>query len=236
MPTTLAPMHIQLEHSNQMERYYRFHAGIYDATRWAFLFGRDYAIDKIAQLTPPVSNIFEIGCGTGYNLRELHKKLPKAQLTACDISGSMLRRAKRSTRHITPEPKLIQAAYGIDPVNVTPDVILLSYCLTMVNPGWQQLILQAKEDLKTDGHIVVVDFHDSPSSGFKTWMSQNHVRMKGEILPFLQEHFSLNEFEVKPAFGGLWRYFVYVGRVKGQNENLINQARISQLDPEAVQF
>jgi S-adenosylmethionine-diacylgycerolhomoserine-N-methlytransferase len=35
-------------HASRMDRYYRFHAKIYDATRWSFLFGREALIRQVA--------------------------------------------------------------------------------------------------------------------------------------------------------------------------------------------
>ena len=95
-----------------------------------------------------------------------------------------------------------------------PQVILFSYCLTMVNPSWDTLILQAKEDLVDDGMIAVVDFHNSPSRLFKKWMGKNHVRMDGHILPFLQDHFDTVKYEIRRAYLGLWHYTLYIGQKK----------------------
>lgn len=55
----------------QLERYYRFHATIYDATRWLFLFGREGIIREIRARLPEDGEIVEIGCGTGRNLARL---------------------------------------------------------------------------------------------------------------------------------------------------------------------
>lgn len=219
--------------AKRMERYYRFHAAIYDATRWAFLFGRDRALDEIARLAPPASRILEVGCGTGRNLRGLHRRLPGAQLFGVDISSSMLRRAGHAVRRLGASVLLHKAAYGSDHLSAQVDTILFSYCLTMVNPGWQQLILQAKKDLAKAGRIVVVDFHDTPSHAFRRWMGYNHVQMNGEILDFLHRHFSLIEFEVRPVFFGLWRYFVYVGTVEVGTMPATDDDAL-RLDPEAL--
>ena len=84
----------------------------------------------------------------------------------------------------------------------------------MVNPSWDTLILQAKEDLVDDGIIAFVDFHNSPSRLFKKWMGKNHVRMDGHILPFLQDHFDTVKYEIRRAYLGLWHYTLYIGQKK----------------------
>ena len=53
-----------------LDRYYRWHAHFYDATRWAFLFGRKALIRLAAKQLQP-RRILEVGCGTGKNLAEL---------------------------------------------------------------------------------------------------------------------------------------------------------------------
>jgi S-adenosylmethionine-diacylgycerolhomoserine-N-methlytransferase len=80
-------------------------------------------------------------------------------------------------------------AYGAETSSPKADIILFSYCLTMVNPHWQELILQAKEDLKEGGIVAVVDFHNSRFPLFKRWMDKNHVRMDSHILPFYKPIF-----------------------------------------------
>ena len=70
--------------------YYRFHARIYDATRWSFLFGRDRLINLAAEtvardgLERP-ARVAEIGCGTGRNLLALSRALPGASITGVDL-------------------------------------------------------------------------------------------------------------------------------------------------------
>src|SRR5262245_5775143 len=52
-------------HGNAMSRYYAWHSRIYDATRWAFLFGRDAILDDLG--LEAGQTVVEIGCGTGRN-------------------------------------------------------------------------------------------------------------------------------------------------------------------------
>jgi S-adenosylmethionine-diacylgycerolhomoserine-N-methlytransferase len=82
----------------------------------------------------------------------------------------------------------------------------------MINPQWEELIRQAKADLKPGGVIAVADFFDSRFEWFKTHMGNNHVRMDGHLLPLLEQEFTTLSHVVKPAYGGVWDYFVHLGR------------------------
>jgi S-adenosylmethionine-diacylgycerolhomoserine-N-methlytransferase len=204
--------------ARKMERYYAFHAKIYDTTRWSFLFGRRKLVDTLPLERLTKKTIFEIGCGTGFNLLRLSKNFPKARLIGFDISKIMVVRAEEKLRNIPNKLEILNQAYGehfaVNRGEVAAreaDVVIFSYCLTMVNPNWEILLDQAYCDLKPGGLIAVVDFHTSKSGVFKTWMGKNHVRMDAHILPYLQTHFQTKQLEVTAAYGGLWQYFSFVG-------------------------
>lgn len=193
-----------------IERYYRLHASIYDATRWSFLFGRAELLGRIAGCGSP-SRILEVGCGTGNNLVKLRRLFPRAELAALDISADMLRQARKNLdaqgRHV----KLLHRAYDQSLASGTFDLILFSYSLTMMNPDCMQAIDHARQDLAPTGRVAVVDFHDSALPWFQRWMGLNHVRMDGHLLPVLRARFRPLTLEVRRAYGGLWRYFLFIG-------------------------
>lgn len=198
--------------ANQLEQYYRFHAKLYDATRWSFLFGRQAIIHLVAQRQTP-ANILEVGCGTGKNLLTLAQTFPEATITGLDLSEDMLTVARRNLSEESDRVNLLHVSYN-KPLNPTEpyDLILFSYALTMFNPGWDTAIDHAQADLAVGGAIAVVDFHDSPMSLFKRWMGVNHVRMDGHLQPKLETLFEAQLSETKSAYGGLWRYLLYIGK------------------------
>lgn len=195
-----------------LERYYRLHAKVYDASRWSFLFGRDRLLRLLAAYNQP-RNILEVGCGTGRNLQRLRPLFPHAQLTGLDLSQDMLDQARRKLAGASPPIIWRHQAYD-QPLQSDPpfDLLLFSYALTMFNPGWLEAIAAAHHDLAPGGLVAVVDFHTSPFPWFVRWMAYNHVRLAGHLLPALQDQFSTRHLEIRPAYGGLWSYFLFIGQ------------------------
>ncbi len=202
---------IQQEQHRFIERYYRVHAGMYDLTRWSFLFGREALLRQVAARVSP-ARILEVGCGTGKNLVQLGRQFPQARLWGLDLSGDMLAVARKKLRNLSPRLTLIQAAYD-RPVEGKPlfDLVLFSYALSMFNPGWEQALTAASRDLAPGGAIAVVDFHDSGLPMFKRWMGLHRVRLDGHLLPGLKSRFPRHEATVRPAYGGVWSYFRFLG-------------------------
>jgi S-adenosylmethionine-diacylgycerolhomoserine-N-methlytransferase len=193
--------------------YYRRHAHIYDLTRWAFLFGRRELIRSTARLGNP-KRILEIGCGTGRNLTLMAGQFPDAEITGIDLSEDMLNKARPKLSVYGNRVQFINRAYDGPLFPAAPfDLIVLSYCLSMINPGFEKVLEHCAEDLSPNGYIAIADFHSSPFWWFKRWMSINHVRMDEQISKSLASLAYVPELVgVSKAFGGLWNYLVYVGR------------------------
>lgn len=202
--------------STRMERYYRFHSQIYDATRWSFLFGRQAILQYV---TNQPRRILEVGCGTGKNLLDLARHFPQADIVGLDISDSMLQVARRKISPFKERVWLLQRSYD-RPFNSdeTFDLVLFSYSLTMMNPGWSEAIDSAYQDLAEGGMIAVVDFHDSAWPAYKRWMGVNHVRMDGHLLPYLSHRFQPQTSRVCAAYGGVWQYLMFAG-IKEREKN-----------------
>lgn len=195
-----------------VEKYYRLHARIYDATRWSFLFGRTAILADIARLTKPV-RILEVGCGTGKNLAGLCRKFPQAAVTGLDLSAPMLEVARRKTAPFGSRVGLLHRAYDAPLGDLTGyDLVLFSYALSMFNPGFEAAIQAAAADLAPGGCIAVVDFHATRLGFFESWMGVNHVRMNGQLRPLLEAAFQPQLNRIDHAYGGVWQYLTFVGR------------------------
>lgn len=200
--------------TQKLQGYYRWHAPIYDATRWSFLFGRKRIVSLAAKVLSGnnAPRILEVGCGTGRNLKDLAKTFPKAQITGVDLCAPMLEKAKQNIAAYAGRVTLQHQAYGPEllPEN-SCDLVLFSYALTMFNPGFDAALDTARTHLKPGGVVAVTDFHDSRWGGFKSWMWANHVRMEGHLVPALDERFERKQLLVRGAYAGVWEYFLYLG-------------------------
>lgn len=200
------------EQQNTIQTYYQLQSKIYDRTRWSFLFGRRKVITELPFAGEDAFHLLEVGCGTGYNLANLARRFPHARLTGLDLSEDMLGIARRNLRSFSGRIDLRLEPYGTGTDFGAVDAILFSYSLTMINPQWRELLAQARADLRPGGVIAVADFHDSRFSWFKAHMGNHHVRMDGHLLPVLQSEFQPLTAVVRPAYGGIWHYFRFVGR------------------------
>lgn len=204
-----------------IEGYYRIHAPIYDITRWTFLFGRKDLLSQAFTIAKP-NSILEIGCGTGINLSRLATMLPDSSLTGLDASRSMIDRCTNRMKDHRLRTSLLHHPYN-KPVSLIPgrtnhqkfEMVLFSYSLSMMNPGWEQALEFASIDLRPDGLIAVVDFHDTPHEWFRSWMGFNHVRMEGHLLRSLNRSFSPIRTEIRKGYGGLWQFFLFIGTSPG---------------------
>jgi S-adenosylmethionine-diacylgycerolhomoserine-N-methlytransferase len=195
-----------------LRQYYKHHAKIYDATRWSFLFGRRALLRSICRDCSP-RRILEVGCGTGRNLAALSRLFPNARLTGVDLSEAMLRVARKHFSRDNGRVRLLQTTYDLPVAPEHPfDLVVFSYTLSMINPGWSHAIRCAAADLAPNGTVAALDFHDSPLRPFKSWMQMNHVRMDSHLLPELSLSFRPDRFEIRSAYAGIWRYFLYIGR------------------------
>ena len=201
----------RLELMSGIERYYQFHAKIYDLTRWIYVFGRKELVKRVSDYAAP-KRILEVGCGTGKNLVTLSRVFPCAEITGIDMSSAMLAVARKKTEGAGSRVILHQMSYDRPFSRSKPfDCILFSYCLSMMNPGWMQAIKSALSELKTNGFIAVVDFHESPLRILRAWGRLNYVRFGGHLLPYLAAVAKPTIAERRAAFFGLWEYFIFVG-------------------------
>ena len=198
---------------NTIRNYYQLHAKLYQATRWSFLFGRKRLIKALKIPSKSNKTILEVGCGTGHNLHRLASRYSNLHLIGVDISPDMLQVASKKLQSQSRRVLFLEKPYapGSWTLPGKPDIILFSYCLTMINPGWEDALERANDDLGAEGLIAVVDFHSSPFGFFRRWMGYNHVRMDNHLLPVLEAQFTAVHTEIRQAYGGLWQYFLFVG-------------------------
>ena len=195
-----------------VQRLYRFHAPIYDWTRWAFLFGRKRTVRAL--VLRPTDAVLEIGCGTGLNFPLLVGALDPARgrLVGLDFSLDMLRKAEKrkraeNWRHVD----LVGADACRIPLDRSFDAILFAYSLTMIS-DWARALESAYERLKPGGRLGVLDFDTGSGWGpfgavLRFWLRLHHVEPKRPYVEKMEALFP--ELRVVRALGGY--YFVAVG-------------------------
>ncbi len=198
-----------------IQRYYQLQSRIYDATRWAFLFGRKNLIKQLPFDVNDDFNALEVGCGTGHILYQLGSHYPRASMTGLDISASMLNKAAKKLNPISDRVILYEGTFNVNwlpPVGY--DVIIFSYTLTMLNPNWPYFLHLAQFFLNPSGKIAIVDFHDTDWSAYKRFMALNHLNVEGKILPYIQQQFQPEFKKISPGLFGIWRYFNFIGSLE----------------------
>lgn len=196
-----------------VQRFYRFHAYVYDTTRWTILHGRRQAVASLN--LRPDSRVLELGCGTGLNFRHLLEYLDPAEgrLTGVDFSADMLgRAAKRVARHGWSNVDLVQADAATLDLSRQFDAVFFAYSLTMI-PDWRAALRRACHHLAAGGTLVVLDFSRFQGWGplgpvLRAWLRLNHVQTQRPYEEELRR--LLYAFQIRYWLGGY--SFTGVGR------------------------
>lgn len=191
--------------STAVQTFYRYHAYVYDWTRWMILHGRKQAVARLD--LRPDGEVLEIGCGTGLTFRYLLDQLDpqRGRLVGLDFSPDMLRRArKRVAAHGWKNVELVEADAAKLDLGRRFDGILFAYSLTMI-PDWQAAIDRAQQHLKPGGRMVVLDFGRFQRWGplgavMRGWLRLNHVETLRQYENRLHEVFP--DLDVHHWLGG----------------------------------
>ncbi|MCC2687362.1 MAG: methyltransferase domain protein [Rhizobiaceae bacterium] len=215
-------MSTSLGHQQLMNGVYRRQRHIYDITRRFFLLGRDPMIAGLA--VPQGGSVLEIGCGTGRNLIEIHRRYPHACLYGIDISHEMLtttgaaiarRGLQRKTRLALADAALFDPSRTFGQNDF--DRIVISYSVSMI-PAWETVVRQAAAHLAPGGELHIVDFGDQRGlpgwfrAALYRWLGAFHVTPRASLF-----HVSA---EVARAIGGeakatrLYRGFAWIAVIR----------------------
>ena len=188
-----------------VQNFYRYHARIYDSTRWMILHGRRRAVEMLKLRSD--SQVLEVGCGTGLNFSHVLDRLDPSsgRLMGLDFSQAMLARAERRVaRHAWPNVELLHA----DAVNMslgrTFDGILVAYSISMI-PDWAAALRRAFDHLKVGGRMVVIDFGGFAGWGplgplMRGWLKLNHVQIQDHYIEEMRRIFG--PVELRHWLGG----------------------------------
>lgn len=197
--------------NTRLQSYYQRHAPFYDATRWSFLFGRRSLIYSLPAL-PSNPRILEVGCGTGWNIKQLEMQYPDAYIIGVDLSAAMLKKARKRLTN-SQNVRVLNHHYGSDALESQSfDLILFSYSLTMMGEQIENILQHTMHDLKKNGRIAIVDFHSSPFALFEKWMQKNYVQINGSVLRLSNKYYNPEFCSIQKAYGGLWSYVQFIGK------------------------
>ena len=200
-----------------LKRYYRWNSHLYDATRWAILWGRkwlgDYLRIELEELSkknptaPSTPCIVEIGCGTGYHLSALAPVFKNSVFYGFDASTHMLNKAYKKI-HKLKNVQLREEYFSSNSLqHSSVDCFICSYSMSM-NENIPTLIESIHQNMKVSGVLYIVDFLSPSSDWFYRWMMLHGVYIHSEIIVELQNTFKSVEYESKRGFFGLYRYGV----------------------------
>jgi S-adenosylmethionine-diacylgycerolhomoserine-N-methlytransferase len=165
-------------HRDFLNRYYGLTRHIYDATRRYYLLGRDAALSQVLQT--PWHRLIEIGPGTGRNLRKLEAARPHAHYGGVEASDAMLAHARKRLPFAHLVHGHAEDADYAQLLGARPDIVLFSYCLSMVQDP-ERALIRARQSLAPGGRVVIVDFGDLGAlprplaRGLRGWLATFHV-------------------------------------------------------------
>lgn len=188
-----------------VQQFYRYHAAVYDLTRWTLLFGRRAAVEALQ--VRPDSRVLEIGCGTGLNFAHTIRRLDpmKGTLSGLDFSKHMLLRARRRVaRHHWGNVSLISGDASKLDLPDRFDRVLFGYSLSMM-PAWKTSLGRAAAHLEPGGRLVVLDFGRFEKWGpfgpvMREFLRLNHVTTQRDIGEAMKAFF--DRVTVRHALGG----------------------------------
>ncbi len=198
--------------ASAVQRFYRYHAHVYDATRWLILPGRRAAVEALG--LRPQSTVLEIGCGTGWNFPLIAEQLDPKQgrVVGLDFSEPMLAKAcKRLSDKGLSNFELIRGDATDLRLDRRFDAVLFAYSLSMID-DWEVAIARAVEHLASSGRLVILDFGEFDAWGpaapaIRAWLGLHHVRVRRPYLQALARR--LNTLRVRRGLGGY--FFMAVG-------------------------
>ncbi|MBK98026.1 MAG: hypothetical protein CL672_04445 [Balneola sp.] len=194
-----------------LKRYYRWNSLLYDATRWAILWGRawfhNYLRIELKQIKKEYErlSIIEVGCGTGYHIAALAPEFRDCMFYGYDVSVHMLDKASSKVSDLK-NVQLRQEFFSSNSIErSSANCFICSYSISM-NEDIHHCIKAIHDTLSTTGVLYVVDFISSSSDWFNRWMILHGVYVQSEIISKLQYSFKSVEYETKRGFLGLYYY------------------------------
>ncbi|TWU25649.1 class I SAM-dependent methyltransferase [Bythopirellula polymerisocia] len=125
-------------------------------------------VSLIAEKLPQEGNILEVGCGTGFNLRNMASRLPDCQLTGVDLSVEHVEGAvKEASKYANvrfEQGDFHQLRFD----DAAFDAVFAIECLCQ-GTDWQGALAEIQRVLRPGGKLIVIDcFRDAPLETYDT--------------------------------------------------------------------
>ena len=190
-----------------LDRFYRWHAPVYDWTRPFILFGRSRLLAGLDLRAGEL--VLDVGCGTGWSFERLARR--GARVVGVEPSEAMRAQAasRIERRGLGDRVVLDPRPYGSRRDLGSADAVVMSYSLTMM-PAFERALQAARADLRPGGTLAVVDFLGGCTRLVDRWLAANHVGPGGPRLERLGELFPRHR--LRTVHSGFWRHFLLWAR------------------------
>lgn len=199
----------------ETERSYILPKQIEAAVRCALLPGRRILLEQVAAQRTP-KRILVMGQWRATDLTHMQDSFPRARLTVIGSMpahpGSAASAFNEKADEKTDAIRWFAGPYT-EPVKTTHafDLALVAYGLGHNNLALETIIAALQSDLRPGGLVAVVDYHDAPFTPMRAWLRHRAIQANGHLLPTLTTHFKRSTVAVESAYGGLWRYLLFLG-------------------------
>lgn len=202
-----------------LEKYYKWHAPIYDLTRWSFLRGRAELVNCLLK-EKQKRMILELGCGTGWLLARGASKDHLSSWHGIDLSASMIKIAQKRLFNKA-NVQVLHGDFLTYKSDQKYDVIYASYSLSMMSSLYEQLFPKIVDLLQPNGKLYVVDFYETSSDLFKKWMNVNHVSFLNNHEVEFRKYFEVLSLQKTSMYLGLWKYAIMELQSKNHEHSLL---------------
>lgn len=166
-----------LEYYQQSDRGYRLFHSREGAMHVALNCEEEFAtsgylgqVELIAERLKHGDRILEVGCGVGFNLRNLAIRLPDCQFLGVDLSADHIQSARKDAAELNNVEIQQGDFHSLKFSDASFDVIFAVECLCQ-GSDWRGTLAEIQRVLRPGGRLIVIDcFRDAPLENYDSDM------------------------------------------------------------------